>query len=319
MKKWTLKGEIMETKKGQGEPLQAEEYILKMMKKKRLLTGAELGNCLLCRIGYDIEHPTDEFILNTLNHWTSQADFDAYYLRLEIRDFLLLLHNSAVYAQSKGYAESLNITQVIMQIAKQRIATSQLEVLNQILKEKYNLAKSAVDDDFKNLSITGTDKRLVDTLLEYRKDNREQLNYDIQALINNLANETIKAFTDSLTFILNADKAVDIIAEHFNLDLHTYKTKEEKTKRIWFGVDMLDQKRIKEVVANCLNDKIITKKIHDQAIKTIEQASKINTEDATAEEIEEVKQALKELKTQADFIHIREWLIKKLIKTTAFI
>ena len=66
-------------------------------------------------------------------------------------------------------------------------------------------------------------------------------------------------------------------------------------------------------------EKIIDKETHDKAINIIKQASSIDTKEPSKKEIEEVKQALKELKTQADFIHIREWLIKTMIKTARFI
>lgn len=301
----TLKGDIMESKKGLSEPLQAEEYIRKMMRKKRLLTGAELGNCLLCRIGYDIKEPTDEFILKTTQCWTSQADFDAYYLRLEIRDFLLLLHNSAVYAQERGYAESLNVIQVIMQIAKQAINVNQYRLL-------YNLIGDIEITDVRQ-------SVLLKQVEEYMHNADNELRDDIHGLIGVLAGQTIETFTETITFALNCDAVVDLFAKHLNLDLHTYKTKQEETKRIWKGVELLDNESINNTVKTAYEKNIIDKKTHDKAINIITKASSIDTREATEDEKQEVLNALKEIKTQADFIHLREWIIKKMIKTNSFI
>lgn len=311
----------MTTQKEQNKPLQAEEYIKKMMKKRRLLTGVELGNCLLCRIGYDIQDPTDEFILNTLNHWTSQADFDAYYLRLEIRSFLMLLHNSAVYAQAKGHAESQNIVQVIMQIVKDKMfynSFKQVEIATQA--PVYKTVLKQADQEFKKYTAVHEEMlTLTDLIASRLKDGRENLRDDINHLITSLAKDTIKEFTETLTFILNCDETVNLIAQHFDLDLHTYKTKKDRTARLWLGVNMLDNEGISDIVNESFNEKIIDKETHDKAINTIKQASSIDTKEPSKKEIEEVKQALKELKTQADFIHIREWLIKTMIKTARFI
>lgn len=301
----TLKGDIMESKKGLSEPLQAEEYIRKMMRKKRLLTGAELGNCLLCRIGYDIKEPTDEFILKTTQCWKSQADFDDYYLRLEIRDFLLLLHNSAIYAQQKGYAESVNVIQIVMQIAKQRINTNQYRELYDIL------TANGVE--------TVCDSVLLKKIEEFKGDAELQLKTDIEQLINILADEAITAFIETLTFILNCNDCVDMFAKHFKLDLHTYRARDERTAKIWRGVNMIDDERICETVEKALKENVIDKETYNKAINIIKQAGNIDTREASQDDKAEVWNALKEMKTQADFIHLREWIIKKMIKTQAFI
>lgn len=305
----------MESKKGLNAPLpplQAEEYIRKMIKKRRLLTGAELGNCLLCRIGYDIKEPTDEFILKTIQHWTSQTDFDAYYLRLEIRDFLLLLHNSAVYAQAKGHAEGLNVILVNTQIAMQAYQNARLNRIKMI----YDRSKKATEAKAgHNLP----EKPLEAEINDLQHSNTETLRDYINTLINTVADKAIKNFTDSLTFILNTTDIIRLFAEHFNLDLHTYEAKEDRTALIWQAVDSFNHKGIKQVVDDALTERIIDKKTHDKAINTIKQASAIDTKEATEAEKEEVREALKEIKTQADFIHLREWIIQKMIKTTSFI
>ena len=281
-----------------------------MMRKKRLLTGAELGNCLLCRIGYDIKEPTDEFILKTTQCWKSQTDFDAYYLRLEIRDFLLLLHNSAVYAQAKGYAEGLNVVLINTQIGMKA------KELQHIITLK-NLYDKAIEDDeqVQTLPICVLEKELND----FNNTSREDLKELIDILINAIADHTITAFTDSLTFILNCDAVVDLFAKYFNLDLHTYKTKTERTALIWQAVDSFDHKGIKTVIDDAKSRDVIDDKTHKKAINNIEKASRIDTREATEDEKQEVLNALKEIKTQADFIHLREWIIKKMIKTQAFI
>lgn len=289
------------------EPLQAEEYIKKMMKKKRLLTGVELGNCLLCRIGYDIAEPTDEFILNTLNHWTSQADFDAYYLRLEIRNFLLLLHNSATYAQAKGHAEGLNLLLINNEIATQALFYARM---NTLLKRD---AKRNTENP------TAEQKAFTLTLQDYKDRTAESLKESVNALINDVANKAINAFTDSLTFILNTDKIIEIIAEHFNLDLHTYHAKKDRTALLWVGVNSFDDKHLTGTIKSFYQDNIIDGETLNKTINTIKQASDIDTQEATEDEIKEVKDALKEMKTQADFLHLREWIIKTMIKTTRFI
>lgn len=289
------------------EPLQAEEYIKKMMKKKRLLTGVELGNCLLCRIGYDIADPTDEFILNTLNHWTSQADFDAYYLRLEIRSFLMLLHNSATYAQSKGYAEALNLLLINNEIASQALFYARMETL---LKRD---AKRNTENP------TAEQKAFTSTLEDFKDRTTQAIDLSVKALINDIADKAINAFTDSLTFILNADKIIDIVEEHFNLDLHTYHAKKDRTSLLWVGVNSFDDKHLTDNIKSFYRNKIIDAETLNKTINTIKQASEINTKEATEAEIAEVKQAFSEMKTQADFVHLREWIIKTMIKTTRFI
>lgn len=300
----------MKDKKATPAPLQAEEYIKKMIKKKRTLTGVELGNCLLCRIGYDIPDPTDEFITNTLNQWKSQADFDAYNLRLEIRRFLMLLHNSAVYALAKGEAESLNVVQVIMQITKQQLHKNQYYILKE-------LARQTVENEFYKFSIKGINAPLEERINTYYDESRLELKDNIEQLINKLSDNLITAFTDSITFVLNCGAVVDLFAEVLNLDLHTYKVKMEETARRWLGVDML--KNTTEIIKNAYEENVISKTTYQKAINTIKKATTIDTKEATEDEINEVKEAVKKMKSEDDFIRLREWIIQKTIKTQAFI
>jgi hypothetical protein len=82
---------------------------------------------------------------------------------------------------------------------------------------------------------------------------------------------------------------------------------------------MIDDERICETVEKALKENVIDKETYIKAINIIKQAGNIDTREASQDDKAEVWNALKEMKTQADFIHLREWIIQKMIKTTSFI